>query len=40
MSIGPGPTAAFMYMFSEEIRSNDPRSEIGLLRIKYTESNF
>ena len=41
MSIGPGPgPTTFMYTFSEEIRSNDPRSEIGLLRIKYTESNF
>ena len=39
---GPGPAAAtFMYMFSEEITGrNVPRSEIGLLRIKYMESKF
>ena len=42
MSNGPGPAAAtFMYTFSEEITGrNVPRSEIGLLRIKYTESKF
>ena len=41
MSNGPGPAIAFMYMFSEEITGRYvPRSEIGLLRIKYMESNF